>query len=331
MNVSVVRSLVAGALATMTGLASVAAAAEVYPAKPIQLVVPFSAGGDADQSARNLAASAADILGQPMIVVNKAGGNGIIGSQYVKAAKPDGYTLLLARTGPQILLPALQPQTTGYAWNDFTFLGLLDLNPVICAVHPDSPFKNFQDLVAGLQAKPGKLSYSHPGVATVPNLTPQLVLSSLGLPPGAAINVPYKGGGEAVLAVMSREVDFSCGNLSSMMGNLTGGKLRPLITTTPERLNKFPNLPTAREAGFPQLEAMLGWSALYGPPNMSTATVNRWVGALQRVAGDARWIAGTQGFGGIPRVLPPADTEKFVGESFSINQRIVRDANLKLE
>lgn len=331
MNMFVLRSFAGSILAICVGMASGSSSAQTYPTKPIQIVVPFSVGGDADQSARNLAASAADVLGQPLIVINKAGGNGVIGSQFVKSAKPDGYTLLLARVGPQVLLPALQPQATGYKWNDFTLLGLLDLNPIVCSVRSDSPYKTFQDLVKALQAEPGKLSYSHPGVATVPNLTPQLLLSNLGLKPQDAINVPYKGGGEAVLAVLAGEVDFSCGNLSSMMGNLAGGKLRPLITTTPERLSKFPDLITAREAGYPQLEAMIGWSALYGPPRMSAAAVSAWAAALKRISSDPRWTAGTLGFGGIPRVLSPAETEKYVGESFSINEKIVRDANLKLK
>src|SRR5688500_3839544 len=105
------------------------ASAQPYPNKPIQLVVPFAAGGDADQAARILAPAAATMLGQTIVIVNKAGANGSIGSVSVKEAAPDGYTLLLGRIGSQVLLPALQPKTTAYRWNDFTFLGLLELNP----------------------------------------------------------------------------------------------------------------------------------------------------------------------------------------------------------
>lgn len=305
--------------------------AQTYPTAPVQIIVPFSAGGDADQSARNLAAHAQGTLGEPLVVINRGGGNGIIGSQFVRNAKPDGYTLLLARIGSQVLLPALQPKTTSYSWNDFTFIGLLDLNPVICAVHPDSKYKSFNDLVKTLRERPGELSYSHPGVATVPNLTPQLLFKTLGLKLDAAINVPYKGGGDATLAVLSREVDFVCGNLSSMMGNLKGGTLRPLLTTTQERLDKFPDVMTAREAGFPQLEAMLGWSALYGPPGLDKAVVERWAAVLKGVALDPKWIAGTGNFGGIPKVMSPDETQRFVKEGFEVFQEIVKQANLQLE
>jgi tripartite-type tricarboxylate transporter receptor subunit TctC len=305
--------------------------AQAYPLKPVQIIVPFSAGGDGDLSARNLAAHAQTRLGQPIVVVNKAGASGAIGSQIVKDAAPDGYTLLLARTGSQVLLPALQPKTTAYRWNDFTFLGLLDLNPVICVVHADSPYRSFDDLVKAIRARPGKLNYSHSGIATVQNLTPQLLFSNLGMASDAAVNVPYKGGGEVALAVISKEVDFACNNLSSMVGNLSGGKLRPLVTTTPTRLERLPDVPSAREAGFPQLEAVVGWSALYGPPKMDEALVKRWAALLQDVAHDPKWQAGTGNFGGIAHVLSPAETQKYVGDSFAVYQNLVEKAGLEIK
>lgn len=304
--------------------------AQTYPVKPVQIIVPFSAGGEGDLSARNLAAHVQAALGQPVVVINKAGAGGAIGSQIVRDAAPDGYTLLLGRTGSQVLMPALQPRTTPYRWNDFSFLGLLDLNPVVCVVHADSAYQSFGDLVKAIRAQPGKLNYSHSGVATVQNLTAQLLFSQLGLRPDAAVNVAYKGGGEVALAVISKEVDFACNNLSSMVGHLTGGRLRPLVTTTPTRLEKLPDVPTAREAGFPQLEAVIGWSALYGPPKMDPAVVKRWAQLLQGVARDAGWQAGTRNFGGIPHVLSPAQTEKYVGDSHAVYQSLAEKAGLEI-
>ena len=114
---------------------------------------------------------------------------------------------------------------------------------MVCVVHPDSGYKTLDDLAKAVKAKPGKLNYSHSGPATVQNLAPQLLLSTLGLKPDAVVSVPYKGGNEVALAVLSRDVDFACNNLSSMTGLLTGGKLRPLLTTTPERLAQFPDIP----------------------------------------------------------------------------------------
>ena len=227
---------VVGVFATMLAIGLAGRVdAQSNPNRPIQLVVPFAAGGDADQAARILAPAAGPLLGQTIVVANKAGANGAIGSSFVKDAAPDGYTLLLGRIGSQVLLPALQPGTTPYRWNDFTFLGLLELNPVVCVVHPESNYKTLADLTRALKADPGKLNYSHSGPATVQNLAPQLLFSSLGLKPDAAVNVAYKGGNEVALAVMTRTVDFACNNLSSMAGLVAGGKLTALVTTTPAR------------------------------------------------------------------------------------------------
>lgn len=307
------------------------AAAQVYPNRPVTIVVPFAAGGDADQSARNLSVTASTVLGQPVVVMNRPGANGAIGSQVAKDASPDGYTLLLARVGSQVLLPAIQESGLAYKWNDFTFIGLLELNPVVCVVHPDSRFKTLADLAAELQAHPGKLNYSASGPATVQNLAPQLLLQSLDLKANGAINVNYKGGNEAALAVISKEVDFSCNNLSSMAGQVAGGKLRALVTTTPERLKQFPDVPTAREAGFPKLEAVIGWSALYGPPNMPVEIVRKWAGVLKSASTDARWISANASYGGIPRVLTPEETAKYVLENYHAYQALARSAGIKMQ
>lgn len=306
------------------------AGAQAYPQHPITLIVPFSAGGDADIAARNLAPLAQRLLGQPIVPMNRAGASGAIGSQAVRAAKPDGYTLLLARVGSQVVLPALQ-QGLGYKWNDFSFIGLLELNPLVCAVRTDSPYRTLADLVQALRNKPGQLNYSTSGAATILNFGPQLLFDVLKLGKGAAVQIAYKGGSEAALAVLSGEVDFSCGNLTSMIGNIKGAKLRALLTTTPERLKDIPDVPTAREAGYPQLEAIVGWSALYGPPGLPKEVVERWVEVLNAAAKDGNWIAATEKAGSTPRVLWPAETEKFASEQFGVYERLGRQLQIELK
>ena len=301
-----------------------------YPDQPVTLVIPFSPGGDADGAARALAMVAQKRLGQPLVPVNRAGASGGIGSIAVRNAKPDGYTLLIARVGSQAVLPALQP-TAGYKWNDFTFIGLLELNPYVCVTRADSPVKTMKDLVDALKARPGKLNYSTSGPATILNFGPQLLFDLLKLGKDAAVQIAYKGGGEAALAVLSGDVDFSCGNLSSMVGNIKAGKLRPLVTTTPERLKDLPDVPTAREAGYPQLEAIVGWSALYGPPGMSKELVERWAAILRMAAKDSQWIGATEKAGSIPRVLSPAETEKFAAEQYAVYERLGRQLQIELK
>jgi len=147
----------------------------------------------------------------------------------------------------------------------------------------------------------------------------------------AAVQIAYKGGGEAALALLSGDVDFSCGNLTSMLGSIKAGKLRGLVTTTPERLKDLPDVPTAREVGYPQLEAIVGWSALYGPPGMSADLINRWVGTLAIAARDPQWISATEKAGSIPRVLGPAETEKFAADQFAVYERLGRQLQIELK
>jgi tripartite-type tricarboxylate transporter receptor subunit TctC len=301
-----------------------------YPDHPVTLIVPFSAGGDADVAARSLAVVAQQVTGQAHVPVNRAGASGAIGSLAVRNARPDGYTLLLARVGSQVVLPALQP-SVGYKWNEFTLLGLLELNPVVCVTRADSPIRSMKDLVEALRARPGKLNYSTSGAATILNFAPQLLFDVLKLGREAAVQIAYKGGSEAALAVLSGDVDFSCGNLTSVIGNIKGGKLRAIVTTSAERLKDLPDAPTAREAGYPQLEAIVGWSALYGPPGMSTELVERWVGTLQVAARDPQWVAATERAGSIPRVLSPAETEKFAAEQFAVYERLGRQLQIELK
>ena len=304
--------------------------AHAYPDQPITLIIPFSPGGDADVAARSLSVVAQRALGQSLVPVNRAGASGGIGSIAVRGAKPDGYTLLLARVGSQAVLPALQP-TAGYKWNDFTFLGLLELNPYVCVVRADSRVKTLKDLVDALRARPGQLNYSTSGPATILNFGPQLLFDVTQLGKDAAVQISYKGGGEAALAVLSGDVDFSCGNLTSLIGNIKGGKLRALVTTTSERLKDLPDVQTARDAGYPQLEAIVGWSGLYGPPGMSKELVDRWVATLALAAKDPQWIAATEKAGSIPRVLSPAETEKFAAEQFAVYERLGRQLQIELK
>lgn len=302
--------------------------AQSYPSKPITIVVPFVAGGDADQSARNLATVAQNVLKQSIVIVNKAGASGAIGSQFVKDAAPDGYTLLMARVGSQAVLPAMKSDLN-YKWNDFTFIGLLELNPVVCVVHPDSPYKTFEDLTKAISSQPGKLNYSSSGPGTILNFGPQLILQTLKLKPDAAINISYKGGSEAVVAVLAKEVDFSCSNLTSALSQINSGKLRALVVTTPERVKEIPTVPTAKEVGMPQLEAIVGWSALYGPPKLSQDVVSRWTEVLAVAEKDANWQAGNVRYGGIPRILSPIDTEKFAASQYVSYSKLSAQLGIK--
>ena len=308
----------------------IAAAQAQSSSRPVILVAPFSAGGDSDLAARNVAMSAAPILGRQVIVLNKVGASGAIGSQFVREAKPDGDTLLLARVGSQAVLPALKPSTP-YKWNDFTFLGLLELNPYVCAVRADSPYKTLAELIEGIKQNPGKLNYSTAGVGTIHEMGPQMLFDALKLGKDAATQIPYKGGGEASGALVGGQVNFQCTNLATIQSFHKSGQARILVVTTPERYREIPDVPTARELGYAFLERITGWSALYGPPGMDKELVAKWGEVLQKVAKDPQWISATEKIGSVPRILSPEQTADFAKEQFETYDRLAKSLGLELK
>ena len=318
--------VVGGILAVIAGVV----AAQQYPARPLLIVAPFSAGGDSDLAARNLGAVIPKYLKQNVVVMNKVGASGAIGSEQVKNAAPDGHTLLLARVGSQATLPALKPDL-GYKWNDFTFLGILELNPYVCAVVADSPYRTFGDLVEGIRKNPGKLKYSTAGVGTIHEMGPQLLFDVQKLGKEAAIQIPYKGGGEAATAVLGKHVDFGCSNLGTVLGFIKSRQMRGLLTTTPERYKEIPDVPTAKEAGYPALERIVGWSALYGPPKMDRRLVALWGDTLQKVGADPQWVAATEKIGSMPHIKSPEDTAKFVQEQYETYYRLGKTLDIVLK
>jgi tripartite-type tricarboxylate transporter receptor subunit TctC len=306
------------------------AGANAQSTKTVTVVAPYSAGGDSDLAARNLAAAAANVLGRPVIVLNKVGASGAIGSQFVREAKPDGDTLLLARVGSQAVLPALKPSTP-YKWNDFTFLGLLELNPYVCAVRADSPYKTLAELVEGIKQNPGKMNYSTAGVGTIHEMGPQMLFDALKLGKDAAMQIPYKGGGEASGALIAGLVNFQCTNLATIQSFHKAGQARILVVTTPERYREIPEVPTARELGYAFLERITGWSALYGPPGMDKELVAKWGEVLQKVAKDPQWITSTERIGSVPRILSPEQTAEFAREQFETYDQLGKSLGIELK
>lgn len=320
------KSVLAGVL--MTALGSGVAFAQSYPNKPITLIAPYAVGGDSDFSGRNLAAVASKIIGQSVVVQNIVGASGTIGSQRVRTSAPDGYTLLVSRGGSQAITPALDSNTP-YKWNDFTFISLLDFNPVVCVVKPDAPYKTMKDLIDAIRANPGKLNYATAGPGTTQHLAVEVILSQLGLPSTAAMMIPYKGGGEATTALLGGQVQFICNNLTTMVGQIKGGAMRALVTSTPNRLKEFPDVPTAKEMGIGNLEQVMGWSGLYGPPGLPAEVVTKWQAVLKEVAKDPNWLRGNDTVGAIPAIRSPQDTEKFAKEQFDLYSRLGTQLNLK--
>jgi tripartite-type tricarboxylate transporter receptor subunit TctC len=300
-----------------------------YPTRAITLVVPFTAGSDADLAARNLAQHAPRYLnGQAMVVINQPGASGAIGTQAVHAASPDGYTLLLARTASQVILPATDRKTP-YQWSDFTHLGLLEINPFVCVVKTDSPYGTMRGLVDEVRKHPGKLNFATVGTGTIQNFGPQYLFSLVGLPKDAAVAIPYKGSGELTTALVAGQVDFACSNLGVLLVHIRSGALRALMTTTREPLKELPGVPTARKLGWPEMEMLAGWSALAGPRELPREVIARWSQAMAQLSADPGWLAGHEKLGGVPAVRSPAETEAFVRAQFALYFKLAMRLGLR--
>jgi tripartite-type tricarboxylate transporter receptor subunit TctC len=316
-------------LTTLVCTALAGAAFAQYPVKPMSFVVPFAAGGDSDLSGRNLALHAPKYLNkQPIVVVNRVGASGSIGSLAVRNGSRDGYTLLIARIASHAIYPAIDSKAP-YKWNDFTMLSLLELNPYVCVVKGDSPTKTLPDLVARIRKFPGKLNFATSGVGTIQNFGPQYLFTLAGLTKDHAVGIHYKGGGEVTTSLLGGQVEFACNNLTTILSHIKSGALRALMVTTPQRLPDLPDVSTSRELGWPAMERITGWTALMGPPAMAKEAVDKWTEALSKIASDPEWLAGNVKFGGIPAIRSAAETRRFVQEQYELYEQLANALGIR--
>ncbi len=314
--------------AAMSVMPALSAKAE-YPTKAVTVISPYGPGGAADLAARTLAATADKFLGQSIAVVNKTGGSGVVGSMAVVKGKPDGYTLLLSRVGSQAAIPALNKKTP-YNWDDYTFLGLLELNPFALTVNADSPYKTFADLEKAIKGA-AKLSYSSAGVGALQHLGVVVLLDEMGVNTDQLKHVPYQGGGKAGAAVVGGHVDIFFQNLSGVIGHVSGGKLRALAVTTDARSPRAPDVPTFKELGYPKLNVILGWSGLWGPPGLPENVTGKWVDVLAKLKEDPKWIEATEKLGSFPQILPPAETKAFVKKQHDVFEDVAERLGLTIK
>ncbi len=293
-----------------------------YPNRPINLVIPFAAGGDADQFGRALAKSV-DKLGQvpAFAISNRAGESGGLASLAVRNAPADGYTLMAGRVGSHAILPALD-KTTPYKASEFTTLAILELDPLICAVRADSVHHSARDLLTAIRRQAGTLKYSTSGPGTILSFAALYLMSIAGLPETAAIGVHFDGGMQAVAALVDGKVDFTCAVASSVAGMVRNGKLRGLFTTAPGRMEAFPQVPNAREAGYRDMSNIVGWTALMGPAGLPEEVVQHWKQLLQKVAMDPEWLATNRRLGGQPAIRLIARPQQYVQEQYAFYQQL---------
>ncbi len=285
-----------------------------YPLRPIQLVAPYGPGGAADLSARILSHTAPRYLGGDILVLNRSGASGVIGSTAVSRAKPDGYTLLLARAGSQSSVPAINPNIP-YRWNDFTFIALLEQNPFVITVHENSRFQDLADLKHAI--KEGEtILFASAGIGTLLHIGTLMLFNELDATSEQAIHIPFSGGGEALTALLGQHVDLVFQNYSAATAGISAGKIRPLAITSHQRLPSIPEVPTVGELGYHRLHSITGWSALYGPPGLDKAVVDHWQDTLQQLKMDPQWLSMTRKLNSVPDIRNQEETNQFVEAQF---------------
>lgn len=249
--------LLCGAVAAFAG---VAVAADTYPTRPVKIVVPYPPGGSADLIGRMVADKMSKSLGQPVVVENKGGATGMIGSEYVARAEPDGYTLLIAIADTHAINPAVMQRISYDPVKDFEPISLLAVQPFVLALGPELKVNTVAGFVAAAKAKPGAITYASNGVGGLQHLAMELFGSAAGI---KTLHVPYKGSGPALADVMGGQVDAIFISVQGAGGNL-GGKLRPLAITSDKRISAAPKIPTFAESGYPKFE-MFQWYGLMAP------------------------------------------------------------------
>ena len=257
--------------ATAAGLVVPAAswAEDKYPSKPITLICPYAPGGNADLRSRQIGKFLSQALGQPVLVDNKAGAGGNIGTGMIAQAKPDGYTIGMGNFAPLAVNPSMFEKLTFDPAKDLTPICLIEKGPLVLMVRPDSRFKSVKDIVAAAKANPGKLTFASGGLGGSHHLSGELFKQIAGID---MTHVPYKGGSLATVDLLGGQVDMMFEQMYSAAPNLRSGKLRGLAITSKVRSPLFPDIPTMQEAGVPGFEVQ-NWQGLIGPAHMPPAIV----------------------------------------------------------
>ncbi len=258
-------------LAAALGAVAHAALAADYPVRPIRFVVPFAAGGTSDIIGRILSARMQESLGQSLVVDNRGGAGGTIGTDIVAKATPDGYTIVLASNGTHAIVPYLYKSLPYDPIKDFAPVSMVAVTPTVLAANPELPVRSVKDLIALAKAKPGTLAFGSSGVGSTSHLSGEMLGALAGI---QLTHVPYKSASAAYPDVFSGRVPLIFDTALSMTQHIKSERVRPLAVTTPKRAINLPNLPTMSEAGVPGY-AMTLWIAIYAPAGTPPPVVAR--------------------------------------------------------
>jgi tripartite-type tricarboxylate transporter receptor subunit TctC len=291
--------------------------AQPFPSKPVRLVTPFPPGGSADIVARVTAQSLAEVLGQPVVVENRAGAGGVTGSEYAAKQPPDGYTLLLI-SGAYPVYPAMLKSMPFDPLKDIAMVSMLTSYPFVISVVPNSPFKTLADLIAHAKANPGKLNYPSAGIGTVHHLSGELFNALAGTD---VTHIPYRGGNAPLTETLAGRADVLFEAMTLSIGQIQAGKLRPLAVTSRERWKALPDTPTANETlpGY-EVNSFIGLGVTGGT---SATIVDRLNAAVRKALDQPDTHRRFVELGGEPGATSPEEMHSYIASEIEKWRKVI--------
>ena len=317
---------------TLLGLATVLfgahpSVAQSWPARPIKLVDPFPAGGPVDIVARVLAQALSERLGQQVIVENRAGAAGGIGSEVVARSPPDGYTILIGSSATHGINVSLYPALPYDPLKDFAAVSLVARIVHVIVVNPAVPVHSIKELVDLARAKPGQIDFASPGNGTNIHLVCEMLKARFGID---MVHIPYRGGPPAMQDLLTNRVQVMCDFIPQSLPHIRSSALRPLAVTGPVRSPQLPDVPTMAEAGVPDF-VTTAWLGIYAPAGTAPAIVERLHKTIAAVDQDADYRKRIADAGAENVTMPPAEFARFNAEEIQRWREVVKVSGAKID
>ncbi len=301
--------------------------AQTWPSKTIRIVVPFAPGGNVDINARAVAPGLTELLGQPVVVDNRAGAGGMIGGEIVAKAPPDGYTLVMASNSVYSVAPNVFARPLYHPIRDFAAISGISNVPFVLVIHPSVPAKTFKEFVALVKTRPGQMTMATAGTGTSNHLVGELIQMNAGI---RMTGVPYKGSGPALIDLLGGQVDSHVDQLTASMGYVRTGKIRALAVTTDKRAPLLPDVPTLAEQGLQGFDATT-ITGLLAPAATSKEIIERVHGAIVKVTAQQALRDRFAALGATTLGNSPAEFAAYIRQDYAKMQKVVKDANIRSE